>query len=240
MDFFAKQESARRTTRWLLAIFLVCVLLVAAAIGSIVFALVGPEYAGIAAVGSLVVILGASFFKTMSLRAGGGAVARSLGGTRVERGTRDPALQRLHNVVEEMSIASGVSMPEVYVLDTEDGINAFAAGNSPADAAVAVTRGAITRLNREELQGVIAHEFSHVLNGDMRLNSRLLGWVFGLLVVAIAMRLFLQSGAGRSHRRDDKGGGLFVVVHRPRRSKARLFRLRPPTLVRRRGGAEPG
>src|SRR5262245_150861 len=174
-----------------------------------------PDAAGgiatLAAVITLLVIGGASLFKTLSLRAGGGGVARSLGGTRVERGSRDFALKRLHNVVEEMAIASGVAMPEVYVLENEDGINAFAAGNTPADAAIAVTRGAITRLNREELQGVIAHEFSHVLNGDMRLNSRLLGWVFGLLVVAIAMRIFLQSGAARSSRRDNKGGGLVLV-----------------------------
>ena len=91
----------------------------------------------------LAVICGASLFKTLSLRAGGGVVARSLGGARVERDTRDPALRRLHNVVEEMAIASGVPMPEVYVLENEDGINAFAAGNSPADAAIAVTRGAL-------------------------------------------------------------------------------------------------
>src|SRR5688500_18343232 len=157
------------------------------------------------------VILGASLFKTLSLRTGGGSVARSLGGPRVERGTRDLALKRLHNVVEEMAIASGVSMPEVYVLESEDGINAFAAGNSPADAAVAVTRGAITRLNREELQGVIAHEFSHVLNGDIRLNRQLLGWVFGVLVVAIAARLFMH-GVGRGSRRNDKGGALVLVA----------------------------
>src|SRR5688572_7472567 len=166
----------------------------------------GP--AVLAGVITLLVIGGASLFKTLSLRAGGGVVARSLGGTRIERGTRDPALRRLHNVVEEMTIASGVTMPEVYVLESEDGINAFAAGNTPADAAIAVTRGAITRLNREELQGVIAHEFSHVLNGDMRLNSKLLGWVFGLLVVAIAMRIVVQSvGRGRGR---DKGGALVL------------------------------
>src|SRR5688572_7945714 len=170
----------------------------------------GP--AVLAGVITLLVIGGASLFKTLSLRAGGGVVARSLGGTRIERGTRDPALRRLHNVVEEMTIASGVTMPEVYVLESEDGINAFAAGNTPADAAIAVTRGAITRLNREELQGVIAHEFSHVLNGDMRLNSKLLGWVFGLLAVAIAMRIFLQGAGGRSSRRDGKGGALILVA----------------------------
>jgi Zn-dependent protease with chaperone function len=221
VDFFARQELARRQTRWLLVAFLASVVLVCAAVASVVYFVLGsagksPDAALgaaiLAAVITLLVVGGASLFKSLSLRAGGGGVARSLGGTRVERGARDLALRRLHNVVEEMAIASGVAMPEVYVLENEDGINAFAAGNTPADAAIAVTRGAITRLNREELQGVIAHEYSHVLNGDMRLNSRLLGWVFGLLVVAIAMRIFLHSGAARSSRRDDKGGGLVLVA----------------------------
>jgi Zn-dependent protease with chaperone function len=221
VDFYARQEAARRTTRWLLLAFLASVALVVVAISSVVYVLIGMQAgpgesaaapAMLAGAIATAVILGASLFKTLSLRTGGGSVARSLGGSRVERGTRDLALKRLHNVVEEMSIASGVSMPELYVLEAEDGINAFAAGNSPADAAVAVTRGAITRLNRDELQGVIAHEFSHVLNGDMRLNSRLLGWVFGLLVVAIAMRIFLQGAGGRSSRRDGKGGALILVA----------------------------
>ncbi len=220
MDFFARQEAARRATRWLLVAFLFCVVLVAITVSTLVYSLVGMRDGGgqdatapavMAGVLTLLVIGGASLFKTLSLRAGGSVVARSLGGTRVERGTRDPALRRLHNVVEEMAIASGVTMPEVYVLESEDGINAFAAGNKPADAAVAVTRGALTRLNREELQGVIAHEFSHVLNGDMRLNSRLLGWVFGLLAVAIAARIIMH-GAGSGSRRDNKGGALVLIA----------------------------
>ncbi len=220
MDFFARQEAARRSTRWLLVAFLVCVALVIGAVGGIVYYVAGATGEGrdaalgpavLAAVAILLVMCGASIFKSMQLRAGGSVVARSLGGTRVERGTRDLALKRLHNVVEEMAIASGVTMPEVYVLEGEDGINAFAAGNSPADAAVAVTRGAVTRLNREELQGVIAHEFSHVLNGDMRLNSKLLGWVFGLLVIAIMARIFMQ-GVGRGGRRNDKAGALIMIA----------------------------
>jgi Zn-dependent protease with chaperone function len=221
VDFFAHQEQARRATRWLLLAFLVSVALVALAVSWVAFAVFSlrgtPEQAMVpatlTAVVTLLIIGGASLFKTLSLRAGGGVVARSLGGTRVERGTRDPAHRRLHNIVEEMSIASGVTMPEVYVLENEDGINAFAAGHTPADAAVAVTRGALTRLKRDELQGVIAHEFSHVLNGDMRLNSKLLGWVFGLLIVAIAARLFLQ-GVSHGGRRDDGGGkaGALLLV----------------------------
>ena len=162
----------------------------------------------------LAIICGASLFKTLSLRAGGGAVARSLGGTRIERSTGDLALKRLHNVVEEMAIASGVTMPEVYVLENEDGINAFAAGNSPADAAIAVTRGAATRLKREELQGVVAHEFSHILNGDMRLNLRLLGWTFGLLAVAIVARTVLNNSpnVSRGSRKDGAGALMLAAL----------------------------
>ena len=222
MDFFARQEAARRTTRWLLVAFLVSVALVVIAIDAVVVVLVGASEPGASpaapwcctSVVVLAIICGASLFKTLSLRAGGGAVARSLGGTRIERSTGDIALKRLHNVVEEMAIASGVTMPEVYVLENEDGINAFAAGNSPADAAIAVTRGAATRLKREELQGVMAHEFSHILNGDMRLNLRLLGWTFGLLAVAIVARIVLQSSphAGGRSRKDGAGALMLAAL----------------------------
>jgi Zn-dependent protease with chaperone function len=220
MDFFGQQELARRKTRWLLVAFLISVALVVVAIDAVVAFAVSaadPEASPTRAVltSSVVVlgiICGASLFKTLSLRAGGGSVARSLGGTRIDRSTGDIALKRLHNVVEEMSIASGVTMPEVYVLENEDGINAFAAGNSPADAAIAVTRGAATRLKREELQGVIAHEFSHVLNGDMRLNIRLLGWTFGLLAVAIIARVVLQGSSHSSGRGRKDGAGALMLA----------------------------
>src|SRR5690606_34705869 len=97
-------------------------------------------------------------------------------------------------------IASGVPMPRRYVLEEESGINAFAAGYSPADAAIAVTRGCLERLNRDELQGVIAHEFSHILNGDMRLNIRLMGVLFGILMLSVIGRKVLQLGVGRRSR----------------------------------------
>jgi Zn-dependent protease with chaperone function len=146
----------------------------------------------------------ASLTRILQLREGGGYVARSLGGVRVERSTPDPRRRQLHNVVEEMALASGVPVPEVYVLEKDDSINAFAAGHTPANAAVAVTRGALVNLNREQLQGVIAHEFSHILNGDMRLSIRLMGMVFGLMAVATAGRLLLRlagsSGASRRER----------------------------------------
>ena len=219
MDFYARQEAARRTTRWLLLAFLVSVALVVAAIDAVVVVLFGFTESGASPAGAvaittivaLAVICGASLFKTLSLRAGGGVVARSLGGIRLDRNSGDPALRRLHNVVEEMAIASGVTMPEVYVLENEDGINAFAAGNSPADAAIAVTRGAATRLKRDELQGVVAHEFSHILNGDMRLNLRLLGWTFGLLAIAIVARIVLQ-GSPRSGGRGRKDGAGALIL----------------------------
>ena len=220
MDFYARQEAARRTTRWLLLGFLVSVVLVVLAVDAIVVVLLGSAEpnapTGSALVFTTVVVLaiicGASLFKTLSLRSGGAVVARSLGGTRVERSTRDPALRRLRNVVEEMAIASGVTMPEVYVLENEDGINAFAAGNSPADAAIAVTRGAATLLKRDELQGVVAHEFSHILNGDMRLNLRLLGWTFGLLAIAIVARIVLQSSPSTGGRGRKDGAGALMLA----------------------------
>jgi Zn-dependent protease with chaperone function len=221
MDFYARQEAARRTTRWLLVAFLISVALVVTAIDAVIVVLVGASDPGTSPTGAVIttsvvvlaIICGASLFKTLSLRAGGGVVARSLGGTRIDRSTGDLALKRLHNVVEEMAIASGVTVPEVYVLENEDGINAFAAGNSPADAAITVTRGAVTRLKREELQGVVAHEFSHILNGDMRLNLRLLGWVFGLLAVAIIARVILQvSPRGGGRGRKDGAGALILAA----------------------------
>jgi Zn-dependent protease with chaperone function len=143
---------------------------------------------------SLGVIGCASMFRAASLRTGGAAVAHEFGATPVPEDTTDFNLRRLRNVVEEIAIASGVPVPQLFVLDDESSINAFAAGYTPADAAVTVTRGALNRLNRDELQGVIAHEFSHVLNGDMRLNIRLIGLLFGILVLALVGRKILQHG----------------------------------------------
>jgi Zn-dependent protease with chaperone function len=218
VDFFARQESARRTTRWLLLAYFACVVCIVVAIDAIIALVVGATSADVSPRGPVIfasivvvaIICGASLFKTLSLRSGGGSVARSLGGTRIDRGTRDVALKRLHNVVEEMAIASGVTMPEVYVLEEEDGINAFAAGNSPADAAICVTRGAATRLRREELQAVVAHEFSHILNGDSRLYLKLLGLTFGLLAIATIARLALQFGP--RGRGDKKGGAAAIML----------------------------
>src|SRR5581483_5151818 len=129
---------------------------------------------------------------------------RELGGVLVTADTADPRHKRLLNVVSEMAIASGVPMPEVYVLEQEPAINAFAAGHTPANAAVTVTQGALERLNRDQLQGVIGHEFSHILNGDMRLNVQLMGWLFGLFVIALIGRLILNFSP-RDDRRNNNG-----------------------------------
>jgi len=155
-------------------------------------------------------IVGTSAAKTIELSSsGGGSVARRMGGTLVSADTRDPLRRRLRNVVEEMAIASGVPAPEIYVLEQESGINAFAAGFSPNDAAVAVTRGALELLNRDELQGVIGHEFSHILNGDMRLNIRLMGILFGIMGLAMIGRLILR---GFRHVDDARGAAVIGIL----------------------------
>ncbi len=222
MDFFAHQERARRRTRLLVVLFALAVVGIVAVVDLVALAFLGlgsdPEGLGFSPVFSWDVAreslplliwvslltagaIGlASLFRILTLRNGGGAVARGLGGVMVNADTTDPQLQRLRNVVEEMAIAAGVPVPQIYVLEQEDGINAFAAGYSPADAAIAVTRGALRTLTRAELQGVVAHEFSHILNGDMRLNIRLIGILFGILVLAIIGRLMLSVRHGRASK----------------------------------------
>jgi Zn-dependent protease with chaperone function/uncharacterized tellurite resistance protein B-like protein len=221
MDFFGAQARARQQSRLLTWGFAGCVLAVVLVLDIILLsALRISQSAGVQrepfeasliqwaalhpgtvllvslAVGGF--ICTASLFRLMQLREGGGQVARSLGGTRVDHSTPDPRRRMLHNVVEEMALAAGMPVPEVYVLEQEEGINAFAAGHTPANAAVAVTRGALLNLNREQLQGVIAHEFSHILNGDMRLSMRLIGLTFGLMAVATAGRMLMRfSSHGR-------------------------------------------
>ena len=155
----------------------------------------------------------------LALRGGGGRVARELGGVFVPPDTTDPQLRRLRNVVEEMAIASGVPVPEIYVLPDESAINAFAAGWSTSDAAVAVTRGALDRLNRDELQGVIAHEFSHVVNGDMRLNIRLIGLLFGILFLSVIGRTLLQGSFLAGGRGRDESPGQPAAADRLRAAR---------------------
>ena len=232
MDFFARQAATRRLSRWMVFLFILAVAAIVIAIDFVavtaVAILAAQEDGGLLASHDMslsryplvvlfttVVVLGtigiSSLVRTVSLAAGGSKVAEQLGGTRVGADTTDPLKQRLRNVVEELAIASGVPVPQIYVLEREAGINAFAAGYSSANAAIAVTRGALVNLDRDELQGVIAHEFSHVLNGDMRLSTRLIGLLFGLTVIAMIARTILRIvPRGRSSGR--KGGGALAVI----------------------------
>ena len=230
MNFFEAQDKARRNTLWMILLFILAVgglifltnllLLVVLAYlktGYFIFSLSElnsflemPVFVGVT-VGVCLLIFGGSFYKTMSLSKGGPAVAEMLGGRLVPQSTSDLQQRQLLNVVEEMSIAAGMPIPKVYLLE-ENSINAFAAGQSPANAVIGVTRGALTLLSREELQGVIAHEFSHIFNGDMRLNIRLIGVLHGILLVGMIGYFILRSlrFAGRS--RSKKGGNGIVVI----------------------------
>ena len=140
----------------------------------------------------------ASLYKWTEFSAGGSAVAESVGARKVDPHTTNPKEHQLLNVVEEMAIASGTPVPAVYVMDDEVAINSFAAGLTTSDAVVTVTRGALEKLRRDELQGVIAHEFSHILNGDMRMNVRVSAIIFGILVIGLAGRATLWGMRGSS------------------------------------------
>jgi Zn-dependent protease with chaperone function len=231
-DFYQRQDDARRTTKWLVAMFVLAVIGVTGGTVAVAWLAVqgGREYArgegpaagdfvhpptpedlaiplGAGGV-TLALIGGGSLFKVAQLRGGGHVVAESLNGRRVYPDTTDPVERRLLNVVEEMALASGVPVPPVFLLDDEAAINAFAAGYSPSDAVVAVTRGCAEQLTRDELQGVVAHEFSHILNGDMRLNIRLIGLLFGILLIGLMGRMMVRSlmygGPRRRSSRDGK------------------------------------
>lgn len=173
-----------------------------------------PQIFAYVTLGTLTIVGLGSLFKWLSFRAGGATVAESVGARRIDPAKATPAEHRLLNVVEEMAIASGVPMPAVYVLDDEAAINAFAAGLNTSDAVVAVTRGTLEKLTRDELQGVIGHEFSHILNGDMRLNVKLTAILFGILVLGIIGRGIIWSMRGTRVRSggDRNSGGAVVAI----------------------------
>jgi len=234
MDFFQAQDSARRNTTRLVIFFTLAVLSLIVITNLLVMVLFGfietsEEGVTLNAIATqfdwqvflvvsaavLMVILGGSAYKTMALSAGGTAVAESLGGRLISHNTSDLHERKALNVVEEMAIASGTPVPPVYLLEREQGINAFAAGFTPGDAVIGLTRGTITYLTREELQGVIAHEFSHILHGDMRLNIRLIGILHGILLIGLIGYIVLRSVRGGSNKNAGAmmglGVGLLVI-----------------------------
>lgn len=234
MNFFEHQTQAKKNTTRLVVLFAVamaCIIgaLYLIAIGiwhfiqvytqaeqivktyTIAFSWWQPYVLASVAGGVLLVVACGSLWKVYRLTKGGSAVAFELGARCIASNTTDPDERRLLNVVEEMAIASGVPVPLVFVLDKESGINALAAGYTPNDAAVAVTAGCLKVMNRDELQGIIAHEFSHILNGDMRLNIRLIGLIHGILIIYIIGLTVIRSMAySRSSSR--KGGGAIVAI----------------------------
>ncbi len=250
MDFFASQDLARRNTRKLIFLLVLTVIALTLSVYAVVvisFGLAQPQRVvvaedtggdvarwfwsadnallmlGIASLVICVVSIG-SLMKMSELRKGGSSVADLLGGRRLVPGTKDLAERRILNIVEEISLASGVPVPPVYVLDNEPGINAFAAGHTIDDAVIGVNRGTIEKLNRDELQGVIAHEFSHILNGDMRMSVRMIGLLHGIQAIALIGIYLFRTASHMSQRRsgNDKsgnaglallalGGGLFLV-----------------------------
>ena len=233
MNFFEAQDRARRNSALLFVLFaaavasLVVLVYLAAALfldpesaraGTVVF---NPDLFFKTTGGVLAVVAFGSLTKTLALKAGGGAaVAQAMGGRLIPPSTRDPLERRLINVVDEMAIASGVPAPQVY-LTPDAAVNAFAAGSRPDNAVVGMTRGALESLSRDELQGVVAHEFSHILNGDMRLNMRLIGILHGVLLLGYIGYFILRSTLyGGMMRSRDRGGaaaalpliGLALVV----------------------------
>ena len=240
-DFFERQDVARRNTTRLVILFALAVLALIVSIDLLLAATMGylgrnpetgaidwalaadPQVLSLAVFGTLLVAGGGTLFKISQLRGGGQVVAEQLGGRLINPDSAVPSEQQLLNVVQEMAIASGAPTPPVYLLDHEPGINAFAAGFTPSDAVIGVTRGAAEGMTRDELQGVIAHEFSHILNGDMRLNIRLIGLLHGILIIGIlgyfVLRMGAFSGGGRSRSRQEGsplpllalGAGLMAV-----------------------------
>ncbi|HBC0001065.1 M48 family metallopeptidase [Vibrio parahaemolyticus] len=228
MDFFHHQDTARQRTGLLVMLFTLAVLAITGLVSvisiGIYFYFTGEpfttqsiiSYCLLSFVGVLLVVSISSFIRLSELNANGGrGVAESIGGKLISTDTSNAKHRQLLNVVEEMSIASGIPVPPVYVMTEEHGINAFAAGMSIDDAVIGVTQGALDAFSRDELQGVIAHEFSHILNGDMRLNTRLIGALFGITCIAHFGHLILDNSNSTRHvsrSSSDSNKGFAVII----------------------------
>ncbi len=230
MNFFESQDRARKNTFQLVFLFALAVItliIMTNLLVMVVFGFINSQQMQsgralaqtmdwqmfvLVSAGVGAVVLGGSFYKIMALSSGGRTVADALGGQLIPQNADDLKQRRLLNVVEEMAIASGIPAPPVYILTGEPGINAFAAGFTPRDAVIGVTQGLIDHLSREQLQGVIAHEFSHIFNGDMRLNIRLMGVLNGILIIGLAGYFILRSTAFSGRGRNSKNSGGILAL----------------------------
>ncbi len=233
MDFFEAQDNARRKT-WQLGLLFALALITLIGLTNIFIALVfvvgntsfstgqqvgltqllssvPPQTWGMVSLGVVGVVGLACAYKYFAVRGGGRAIAESLGGRRIQSNSIDPRERRLLNVVEEMAIAAGIAVPPVYVI-AEPGINAFAAGYTPDDAVIGITDGTLNFLSREELQGVIGHELSHIINGDTRINIRLIAILYGILFIGLIGNMLLRSSYFRGGRSDRGGGGAVAMI----------------------------
>ena len=170
-----------------------------------------PQAIAWIAIGITSVVLLGSLFRFLQLKSGGRAVAEAMGGRFLHGNTQDPDERKILNVVEEIAIASGTAVPPVYLIE-DDAINAFAAGYKPQDAVIGITRGCINQLTRDELQGVIAHEFSHIFHGDMRLNMRLIALLYGILLIGLIGEFLIRHAGNRNIRRSSKDNSPFVML----------------------------
>lgn len=216
-NFWEAQRAAKSRTTLYVSVFVLLTLAVSA-LSDMAFRTLAPESYDspypLFGLGVLGVTFAVAAFQYLQFQAqGGGLVAQSMGGQRITKNSGDFKAQQLYNIVEEMAVASRLPMPEVYILPAKE-INAFAAGLTPDRAAVAITYGALELLNRDEVQGVIGHEFGHIYNGDMKISMRLAAMLMGFFfILTIGMRM-LRYGAWVSprHRDDNKGGGNPLVI----------------------------
>jgi Zn-dependent protease with chaperone function len=238
MNFFESQQNARTNTTRLVVLFVlavICLIVLTNILVAVTMGVIQPAQLNSLGNGQgwqnnldwqtfmlisaavITVVTVSSLYKMAALSGGGASVAEMMSAELVVNDSGDINKQKILNVVEEMAIASGTPVPAVYLID-EEGINAFAAGYKPGDAIIGITRGAIETLSREQLQGVIAHEFSHIFNGDMRLNIRLIGILHGILVIGMIGYFILRSAAYggrvrvRSSKNDNGGGIIFLGI----------------------------
>ena len=229
MDFFERQHQAKVQTKKLVAYFVLAVLLIIVLLNVVGLYVVNlssetqisvkdwplsPFSLGISA-GTILVIFIGSLVRYWQVKGGGQAVAEMVAGRRIDMDSKDPKERRLINVVEEMSIASGMSVPTIYVMDNEPGLNAFVAGLIPSDTVMVVTKGLLDSLSRQELQGVVAHEFSHIFHADMRINLRLIGILGGILAIGqlgyYILRSLRYSGGRRRSSSSNSNGGQVIL-----------------------------